>query len=170
MRLARNILLIALALLVQATFSQRMSIYGVRPDFAMLVLIFLASCSGRTSVIFYGFFIGFLQDVYSPEYLGYNTFVMSLMAFLLGIANERFSLENNAVKLLSIFIACLVHDVLYLTFYTQFDLSIITTLFLRECLLGAVYTTLMAFVFVKLCSWAKNGGIIIVQEILGCRR
>ena len=171
MKTIRNILLITLALLLQSTLVGRLDIYGVRPDLAILVLFFLVSESSPAGCILYGFFIGFLQDVYTPEYLGYNAFTMSLMAFFLGLVKERLTVENYSVKLLITFFACIIHDAVYLSLYTKFDLSIIGSLFVRENLPGAVYTSMLAIIFIRAWEWMQNGGlVIVVRELLGNRR
>ncbi|HUT63088.1 MAG TPA: rod shape-determining protein MreD, partial [Anaerolineae bacterium] len=85
MKIIRNILLIALALLLQSVLIGRLDMYGIRPDLSMIVLIFLANESRPVEIIIYGFFIGFIQDVYTPEYLGYNAFSMSLIAYFLSM-------------------------------------------------------------------------------------
>ena len=59
MKIVRNVLIIALALLLQSTLFGRFTIWGVKPDLAMLVLIFLVSSSGQVESVLYGFFIGF---------------------------------------------------------------------------------------------------------------
>ena len=171
MKIIRNILLIALALLLQSVLIGRLDMYGIRPDLSMIVLIFLANESRPVEIIIYGFFIGFIQDVYTPEYLGYNAFSMSLIAYFLSMMKERFTVENYLVKLGSTLIACLIHDVLYLSLYTQFDLSAISSLFVRESFPGAVYTSILAISLVRVWAWIENGGLIFVlRELIGFRR
>ncbi len=116
MKIIRNILIIALALLLQSTLFGRFSVWGIRPDLTMLVLILLVIDSGPVESVLYGFFIGFIQDVYTPEFLGFNSFTMSLMAFLLDNIKERLTVENYSVKALVTFTACTVHDIISLSF------------------------------------------------------
>ncbi len=171
MKIIRNILLITLALLVQSTVFGRLDIYGIRPDFAMLVLIFLANISSSVEIILYGFFIGLLQDVYSTELLGYNAFIMSLMGFFLDIAKKRLTVENYSVKVSATLVACLVHDLIYLSMYTKFDLSLIVRLFVLQSFPGAVYTSILALVFISVWEWAISGGVfIVIRELFGLRR
>ena len=164
MKIFRNILLVALALLIQSSMPGKLDIYGIRPDFALLVLIFLSYESSPARVILYGFLIGFFQDIYSPEYLGYNAFTMSLTAFFLGIVKERLTVENYTVKLFSTLIICLVHDGLYLSLYTKFDLSILVPLFTRESFPGAVYTSILAIAFIRVWEWVQSGGLAVVIQ------
>ncbi len=171
MKIVRNVLIIALALLLQSTLFGRFSIWGVKPDLAMLVLIFLVSSSGQVESVLYGFFIGFLQDVYSPEFLGINSFTMSLMGFFLDISKERLTVENYSVKAVVAFTVCIVHDIIFLSFYTKFDSFIMLKLFIRESLLGAVYTSFLLVIIIMVWERAIRGGFdFVTQGLFGNRR
>ncbi len=170
MKTIRNILLIALALMVQSTWIGRFDIYGIRPDLALVALIFISGEAGTVELIVYGFLIGFLQDVYSPEYLGYNAFAMSISGFLLGSIRERLTVENNLVKVFTTLFVCAVHDMIYLMLYTKFEFSIIVSLFIRESLPGAVFTAVLAVLLLKIWDWAQKGGLaVVVRELLEYR-
>ncbi|MFC1538087.1 rod shape-determining protein MreD [Candidatus Latescibacterota bacterium] len=171
MKIFRNILLIALALLLQSTLFGRFVIMGVKPDFAILVLIFLVSESGSVGSIVYGFIIGFIQDVYSPEFLGMNAFTMSLIGYFLGLSKDRLTVENYSVKAIVTFIVCIIHDIIYLSFYAKLDTSIMFKLFLRESLPGAVYTSVLLVITVFIWDKFLSGGFdIVTQELFGNRR
>jgi len=167
-KVIRNILLIALALLVQSTLFGKLDLYGVRPDIPLIMLIILAGVASPTGLIYYGFFIGFLQDVYSPEYLGYNAFAMSLTAFFLEVVKERLTVENYTVRLIMTLLACTFHDSVYLLLYTAFDLSVLAPLFVRESLPGAAYTAVLAMILVMIWQWAQSGGLFgVLRELMG---
>jgi len=171
MKTVRNILLIALALLVQSTVFGRLDLFGVRPDLALMVLLFLAAETDGVGLICYGFLIGFLQDVYSPEYLGFNAFSMSLTAFVLDVLKERLTVENFTVKLVTTLLACMFHDIVYLGFYTGFAFSSLVSIFVGESLPGAVYTSVLAVLVIGLWRWANSGGLFVVlREFLECGR
>ncbi|MFC1542087.1 rod shape-determining protein MreD [Candidatus Latescibacterota bacterium] len=171
MKIFRNILLIALAMLLQSTLFGRFVIMGVKPDLAILVLIFFVSESGPVGSIVYGFIIGFIQDVYSPEFLGMNAFTMSLIGYSLGLSKDRLTVENYSVKAIVTFIICIVHDIIFLSFYTQLDTSILFKLLLRESIPGAVYTSVLLVITVFIWDKFLSGGFDIVkQELFGNRR
>ncbi len=171
MRTFRNILIIALVLLVQSTLTSRFAIFGVRPDLVLILLILLVNDSGPVESIVYGFFIGFLQDVYTPEYLGANAFSMSLVAFLLDVSRDRFTVENYPVRTLVGFLACILHDIVLLSFYTKFDYGMMTDLFIRESLPGAVYTSALLLTVIAVWDWLTRGGLeYVLHGLLGTRR
>ena len=170
MKVLRNILLIAITMLLQSSLFGRLDIYNVRPDLALLVMLFIVNTTGPVENIWYGFLIGLLQDVYTPEYLGFNSLTMSIIGFLSGFVREQFTVEKGAVRLLAAFIACLVHDALYLMMYTHFDFSTMLNLYLHLSLPGALYTSVLFFVFVAVWEWAERGGMfIVIRELLGSR-
>ena len=171
MKPIRNILIIALALLVQSTIFGRFSIMGIKPDLAMLVLILMVNNSSHVESIAYGFIIGFLQDVYTPEFLGANAFTMSLMGFLLDNVKERLTVENYSVRIGVAFAACVVHDLIFMTFYTKLDYLMMKDLFIKESLLGAVYTSGLLFIIVILWEFVISGGFdFVIRELFGTRR
>jgi rod shape-determining protein MreD len=171
MKIFRNILLIALALLLQSSLFGRFALFGVTPDLAILVLIFIVSGSGRVGSVAFGFLIGFLQDVYSPEFLGTNAFTMSLIGYFLGLSRDRLTVENYSVKAVVALLVCIVHDLIYLAFYANLDVSIMMKLFVRESLPGAVYTSLLLVIFVFLWDNLLSGGFnFVTQGLFGNRR
>ena len=167
----RNALLVILALLFQSTVFGRYEILGARPDFGMIALILLAGSVSGTECILFGFFMGLVQDVYTPEYLGYNTFTMTVMGFVLGILRETITVENAIVKIAVTVVACLVHDIIYLSFYTVFDYSLLFRILVREGIGGAVYSAVLALVLITGYQWIAGGGIInVLRELTRVRR
>ena len=171
MKIIRNILLITLALLAQSSLLGRFDVFGIRPDLAMLVFLFIVNTSDFVESILYGFLIGFLQDVYTPEYLGFNALTMSIIGFALGFVRERITVEKGAVRLLLTFFACIVHDGFYLMLYTHFDFSAWMYLMFRASLAGAVYTSILAVVFITAWEWVEEGGLfVVIRQFMGYRR
>lgn len=171
MRIFRNILIIALGLLIQSTLVGHFSLFGSRPDIPMIMLFFLAINTGPVESVFYGFTMGFLIDAYSPEYLGLNAFVMSIIAYLLNMIRDRLSLELITLKASVAIAACLIHDSLYLLFYTNFDYVMMFRMLFTESLLGEVYSTLIILAMSKLWEIGVNGGVeFVFQGLFGIRR
>lgn len=171
MKIIRNLLIIALGLLAQSVFAGRFDIQGVRPDLAMLVLLYITSTSNAFEGVLYGFLIGFFQDVYTPEYLGYNALTMTLMGFMLGFVRERVTVEKILVRIIVTTIACIVHDLLYLVLYTQFDFPVMANLLVQGSIAGALYTAVLAVLFLSVWEWIGKGELFgAVGEFMGNRR
>ncbi len=171
MKIIRNLLIIVLGLFVQSVVAGRFDIYGVRPDLAMLVLLYITGKSNAFEGVLYGFLIGFFQDVYTPEYLGYNALTMSLLGFMLGFVRERVTVEKIMVRIFVTFVACIVHDLFYLVLYTQFDLIVMANLLVQGSIAGAFYTAVLAVLFITVWEWLGKGEFFgVVGELLGNRR
>jgi len=171
MKILRNLLIIALGLLAQSVVAGRFDIYGVRPDLTMLVLLYITSTSNAFEGVLYGFLIGFFQDVYTPEYLGYNALTMSLMGFMLGFVRERVTVEKVMVRILVTFAACIVHDLLYLILYAQFDFIVMAGLLVQGSIAGAFYTAVLAVLFITVWEWLGKGEFFgVIGELMGNRR
>jgi len=79
--------------------------------------------------------------------------------------------ENYGLKTLATFLACLIHDLIYLGFYTSLDFSLSLKLFIKGSLLGAVYTSMLAFLFIAAYEWLVGGGLrVAIRELIGFRR
>ena len=164
MKYVRNLLIVLLALILQSTLFGRYPVAGIRPDLLMLALLVLVNLSGPVEIILYGFLLGFLQDVYTPENLGLNAFTMSVMAYLLDKVKEKLTFEQFPVKIATAFVACLVHDILYFSFYTRLEGVMMAKLLLLESIPGAVYTSLLFVGFLIIWDWLRRGGLIYVLE------
>lgn len=166
----RTILLIILMQLIQSTLITRVAIWGITPNLPLILLLFIVSKTGAVPGIVYGFFIGFLQDVYSPELLGHNAFTMSFMGYLIDISQERLTVENFSVKLFVILGVCLIHGILYTVLYTKFNTETFFQLFVWNIFPGALYSTGVAFIFLLVWRWVVDGGLLgNVRGIVGLR-
>ena len=139
-----------LALLLQSTWGIKISIMGVQPDFPILVLVYLALSGGTVTGVVYGFLIGFCQDIYTPESLGIHSFVNTLLGFLLGELRFRVTVENLFVFGVVIFFATAIGDLCFLLLSTSFRLNGLGMHFVQYGLFGAIYTTALALVFIRL--------------------
>jgi len=96
---------------------------------------------------------------------------MSLVAFSLNMISNRLSLELVGLKVSVAFAACLIHDIIYLLLYTNFDYTMTLRLLFTESLLGVVYSTLIILALSKLWEIGINGGMeFVFQGLFGFRR
>ena len=72
MILLRHVLLMILALLVQTSWAHTLEIFGIRPDFVLLLVVYVGIVSGQVEATILGFVSGFLLDVYNPAFMGVN--------------------------------------------------------------------------------------------------
>jgi len=85
-RLRLPIMLIA-ALLIQTTVLVRMRVFGVMPDFMLLVAVAGGITAGATRGAALGFASGMLIDLFLPTPLGLSALVFTLVGYSVGVAN-----------------------------------------------------------------------------------
>jgi len=85
-RLRLPIMLIA-ALLIQTTVLVRMRVFGVMPDFMLLVAVAGGITAGATRGAVLGFSSGMLIDLFLPTPLGLSALVFTLVGYGVGVAN-----------------------------------------------------------------------------------
>jgi rod shape-determining protein MreD len=85
-RLRLPIMLIT-ALLLQTTVFNRMRLFGVMPDFMLLVAVAGGITAGPTRGAALGFSSGMLIDLFLPTPLGLSALVFTLVGYGVGVAN-----------------------------------------------------------------------------------
>lgn len=116
MRVVRNLLLIALALLIQTSWAHSIRILDIGPDLVIIVLVYLGLSGGQIEGTLYGFASGFLLDVYSPETMGVNALANSVVGFSVGHFRTGVNVEDFRVQALLLFVAVVLHDLIYYLF------------------------------------------------------
>ncbi len=114
MIIARNILLIFLALLLQASWINSLAIYGIAPDIVIIILVFIAFTRGQIEATILGFISGLLIDIYDPgTRLGVNALANSLVGFFAGYSRVSIAAEALPAQAAILFAATLLHDVIF---------------------------------------------------------
>lgn len=143
MKTARNILLIILALFLQTSWTNVISLWDIKPDLVIIVLVFIGITSGQIEAIVLGFFSGFLMDVYNPEWMGMNALSNSIIGFAVGYSRVGVVAEDIQVQTTILFVASLMRDLIYFLCYTFPDPVQALYLILRYGLGTAVYTAVL---------------------------
>lgn len=78
-------LLLAAAVLVQSTLLRHIALAGIKPDLALIVLVFAAVRRGSMTAQVGGFLSGLLEDVLSLAPLGFNALLRTMMGFFYGL-------------------------------------------------------------------------------------
>lgn len=146
MKIARNMLLIVLALFVQTSWVEAVAIFGIKPDVVVLTLVFIGIHGGQIEATLLGFFSGFLLDIYNPEWMGANALANSLVGFTAGYSRIGVVAEDLQVQAAILFFASLLHDFIYFAIYSFSDPLNIGVLMMRYSLGMAVYTSVLGIV------------------------
>ena len=144
-----GIVFILVAALLQSTVFSRLAFYiHAIPDFALIILVFIAYVNGTMTGQLTGFFSGFLLDFLSAAPLGLNALVRTLIGALTGLIKGTFFLDiiflpmalcagATAFKALIYFLLYLLlagavpsYNVFGLTFWVEMGLNILLAPFL----------------------------------------
>jgi len=140
LKLLRDVLLVILALLVDSTFGPKLSVLGTRPDFTLIVLVYLGVFRGQTEATLLGFFAGFIQDVYWVSHFGVSALTRSVVSFAVGYCYGKVVTENFLAQASIMFAAAFLNNLLHALLSSGGDMSGSFLLFFRYGLPGALYT------------------------------
>lgn len=144
------LLLLGVVLILQTTIMDYLSVYGVKPDLVMLLVIFNGFLLGPREGAFLGFAGGIIEDLFSGSYIGINALTKMVAGYLAGISGERLYKENSlvvsGVTFFSTTVGLLVNYLLLL--YLKIHMPFFHTLF-RVILPTALYTAVLVPFFYK---------------------
>lgn len=145
MIIARNILFVFLALLLQASWIDILAIYGIVPDIVIIILIFIAFTRGQIEATILGFISGLLIDIYDPgARLGVNALANSLVGFFASYSRVSIAAEALQAQAAILFAATLLHDTIF--FLIALQPFKILSIGLGTSLYTAVLGTALSFI------------------------
>ena len=112
-RVFRHLLYLTLAALLQTTWVHHIQIFEIQPDLILLALVLIGATAGHIEATIFGFGVGLFQDTYTPADLGLNAFTKSIISFAIGMGRSGVMIDTAHVRLLLVFGAVLVHDLIY---------------------------------------------------------
>jgi rod shape-determining protein MreD len=80
-----TVIALGFCILLQSTILGRVAIRGVRPDLAMLVLIFVSMRRGPMVGQVSGFVSGFLEDLMNVSPLGFHSLMRAVIGYVYGL-------------------------------------------------------------------------------------
>jgi rod shape-determining protein MreD len=105
--------LLFILVVFQSFFSEVVAIKGIRLDLAIFVLVYVGLTKGPAQGVIFGFLIGLLFDVFTPERLGLGSLIKSLVGFTVGNFKDNLFLESSYSKGAIVFLSVLLNDLLY---------------------------------------------------------
>ena len=107
------ILLLLILIIFQSFFSEVVTIKGVRLDLAILILVYIGLTKDPAQAVIFGFLIGLLLDVFTPQRLGLGALIKSLIGFTVGNFKDNLFLESSYSKGAIVFLSVILNDLLY---------------------------------------------------------
>ncbi len=138
------LLIMGVALILQTTVLDTVSVGGIKPDLVMLVVVLNGFLLGTREGAFLGFFGGILEDLLCGHYIGLNALSKMAAGYLAGAAGLRLYKENITVATGVTFLSTLGGMVVsyMLLLYLNIHVSPLSALF-RVSIPTAVYNALL---------------------------
>ncbi len=147
-----SIFILFTALLLQSTVLNVVSISGVKPDIALMVIIFLGFRKGSIPGQVAGFFTGLFEDFMSLSPPGFNSLVKATIGYCYGLLVGGFIIDAIVIPILFLAVGTLIKAVMSWLLVLIFSLPQNgVSLFSFKFLVELLYNSLLApFVFALL--------------------
>jgi rod shape-determining protein MreD len=145
--------IIIVALLIQLTLINSITILGLKPDLIMVVVVVFSLLKGAKEGTVSGFASGLLQDIFSAGLLGINALAKTVIGFTCGILKEKIFHEHILFLIpLITFIASLMQSILMFLLLHAFGIEYNLAWGLKQVALPeALYSSLLSpFIFLAI--------------------
>lgn len=158
-RIFSGVLLVLALILYQTFVSDAATILGIKFDLSIVILVYIALSRGPVSGVVFGFGLGLLADIFTPQTLGFGALVKCLIGFSVGSFKDSLYLDSWYSKGGMIFFALILNDLLYYILTRGLNASTFETL-INYSLLSAVYTSgvgMLIFLILGRVNWNRFG-------------
>ena len=145
--------IIVVALLIQLTLINSITILGLKPDLIMVVIVVFSLLKGEKEGTISGFASGLLQDIFSTGLLGINALAKTVVGFICGILKEKIFHEHILFLIPVVtFIASFIQSILVFLLLRAFGIEYGLAWSLKEVALPeALYSSLLSpFIFLAI--------------------
>ena len=145
--------IIVVALLIQLTLLNSITILGIKPDLIMVIVVVFSLLRGEKEGAISGFASGLLQDIFSAGLLGINALTKTVIGFICGILKEKIFHEHMLFLIPVItFIASITQSILIFLLLRAFGIEHSLAWSLKAVALPeALYSSLLSpFIFLAI--------------------
>jgi len=142
--------IIVIALLIQLTLINSITILGIKPDLIIIIVVIFSLLKGEKEGAISGFASGLLQDIFSTGLLGINALVKTVIGFTCGVLKEKIFHEHILFLIPVItFIASFIQSILIFFLLRTFGIEYNLIWSLKQVALPeALYSSLLSpFIF-----------------------
>jgi rod shape-determining protein MreD len=107
-----TVLTMAVCILLQSTILNRVAIRGVRPDLALIVLIFVSMRRGPMVGQVSGFATGFLEDLMNVSPLGFHSLLRTVIGYVYGLLSGNVFIDPFLMPIILTVIATILKGIL----------------------------------------------------------
>jgi rod shape-determining protein MreD len=133
-----------LSILLQVVFGSWLTICGIKPDFVLILVLFMAILNGRVFGQLFGFGMGLLMDIIGMgSFMGLSALSKTVAGFLAGyFKNHRNRINRLTFYGLNLLIIFIQFTIVYLINFKSTEMGT-QYLFLRYIIPETVYTGLI---------------------------
>ena len=136
------------ALLFQILLSDFLVIRGIRPDFMLILVLYVSFQFGSLNGVILGFSLGILEDLISSgSLMGLSSLTKSISGFLIGRLKGKYYIMNPIVFHFSWFAILLLHFFIYVYFNYQSVLESNSLVFWKTYFYVTIYTLVFFLLF-----------------------
>jgi len=107
-----SVVTMAICILLQSTILNRVAIRGVRPDLALIVLIFVSMRRGPMVGQVSGFATGFLEDMMNVSPLGFHSLLRTVIGYVYGLLSGNVFIDPFLMPIVLTVIATILKGIL----------------------------------------------------------
>ena len=107
-----TVVALVICIVLQSTILGRVAIRGVRPDLAMLVLVFVSIRRGPMVGQVSGFLTGFLEDLMNVSPLGFHSLLRTIVGYLFGLLSGNVFIDPFLMPIILAVVATLLKGLL----------------------------------------------------------
>ncbi len=107
-----TVVALVICIVLQSTILGRIAIRGVRPDLAMLVLVFVSVRRGPMVGQVSGFASGFLEDLMNVSPLGFHSLLRTVTGYLFGLLSGNVFIDPFLMPIILAVVATLLKGLL----------------------------------------------------------
>jgi len=146
--------MLLVALLLQTTVLVRFRVFGVMPDFMLLVAVAAGLTGGPVRGASLGFASGMVIDLFLPTPLGLSALVFTLVGYGVGVANAGVLRSAWYIPMLTAGGASLVGVVLYALAGSMLGEQMLTARLVTIALVVGVSNAVLAPLAARLVGWS----------------
>ena len=164
--IARLVVALIVATLLQTTVAPNIRILGANPDFALIIVVCVSLLKGCEVGAVFGFLTGTLVAIALMEPLGLSAFVFVLVGFLAGRYAETADLSAGYAPLVSAFAATLLANLLLALAQYLLERQVPLGFFLGRVLVPSLIlnTLLAAPLYLVARFWLRGAGDLHVAR------
>jgi len=107
-----TLLALGICIMLQSTLLGKIAIRGVRPDLALIVLVFASLRKGSMVGQWSGFASGFLEDLMNVSPLGFHSLLKTVIGYLYGVFSGNVFVDPFLMPMVLVVVATLLKGVL----------------------------------------------------------